>query len=230
MSEIQQQAEAQTQAHPTAVLDDYRGAIASVAPPGTNIDLFIRMTKSNVNRSDEIVAAVKRNPGLFMQAVMDSAALGHIPGSEYYYLTPRRDGISGIESWKGVAKRIFNTGRYQRIVCEVVYEGEQWEFQPGEDLKPKHVIDWDARQVGSKVRFTYAYAVDFEGNPSTVAVCTKLDLDKAQKQSRGKVWDQWYEQMAKKTAIKRLEDFVDTSAVDLRADGSSRRHSAEVAE
>ena len=215
MSELQQASQGQQENNPVNFIYSHAKDIQNVLAKGTDMDRWLQMARLAVMRDPNLVASAKRDPGSLMQALLDCAEKGHIPGTEDYYLVPRKGGIQGMESWKGIAKRIMRSGRYQSIVNEVVYEGEKFEFNPNTMDRPVHEINYMTRISGTPV-LSYAYTLDHEGKPSTVAVADPRYIAKVKKNSRGTVWADWDEQMYRKTAVKMLQDYVDTSSSDRR--------------
>ncbi|QBP33291.1 RecT-like DNA pairing protein [Gordonia phage BrutonGaster] len=215
MSELQQASQGQASAGPVQVIYSHAKEIQNVLEKGTDMDRWLQMARLAVMRDPNLVNAAKRDPGSLMQAILDCAEKGHIPGTEDYYLVPRKGGIQGMESWKGIAKRIMRSGRYQSIVAEVVYEGEEFDFNPNTMDRPVHKINYMARTSGAPV-MSYAYAVDHEGKPSTVAIADPRYIAKVKANSRGTVWADWDEAMYRKTSVKMLVDYVDTSSTDRR--------------
>lgn len=218
---LQNAAREQEENDPTAVIDRRKEDFFKVLPKHIDQVAWLRMAKSAVRKNPDLVDAAKRNPTSLCLALMDCARLGHMPGTDEFYLVPRRGGIDGDEGWKGIVDRILNSGAYSKIVCEVVYSNEQFEFDPNEDEKPRHKIDHFKRGAESEPVMAYAYAIGLDGKPSYVAVADPRYIKKVKAMSKGGVWGKWDEQMYKKTAIKLLVDYVETS--------SDSRHRAEVA-
>lgn len=177
---------------------------------------FIRLAEAQVNKDEKLIQAAQRNPGKLLQALLKCAQLGHYPDGDKFYLVPK-GAIEGWESWKGMAERIMRTGRFQKIVVETVNEGELFQFDPNKDERPHHEIDWNTHESGKTV-LSYAYAVHKDGSTSKVAVITQQQAIKARALSRGDVWTKWDSQMWRKTAVRQLTQYVDTSIDDLRGD------------
>jgi recombination protein RecT len=104
-----------------------------------------------------------------MGALMDAARLGLEPGTEQYYLTPRkvkgRLEIQGIRGYQGEIELIYRAGAVSSVIVEVVYSNDKFRVRPGRDERPIHEIDWDADDRG-ELRLVYAYAVMKDGATS----------------------------------------------------------------
>ena len=210
---LQQAAQEQQDNDPTEVIESRKDDFFKVLPKHIDRDAWLRMAKSAIRKNDDLMSAARRDGGAKMCiALLDCAKKGHMPGGDEYYFVPRKGGIDGQEGWKGIVARILNSGAYQKVVREVVYAGEEFEFDPNVDERPRHKIDHRQRTVGREPEMAYAYAVHLNGTPSAVAIADPRYIAKVRGMSRGSVWGSWDEQQYKKTAIKLLESMVETSS------------------
>ena len=102
------------------------------------------------------------------------------------------------------------------MVAECVYEGDEFDYQPGRDEKPRHRIDWDAESRG-KLRLVYAYAHMRAGAVSKVIVLNRAAINKIKSSSQGSdsdysPWRQHEDAMWLKSAVRQLQKWVPTSA------------------
>ena len=121
-----------------------------------------------------------------MAALLDAARLGLEPGTEQFYLTPRKVKgqleVLGIVGWQGYVELMYRAGAVSSVVAEVVYAGDRFRFQPGKDDVPDHEIDWDAEDRG-KLRLAYAYARMKDGSTSKAVVLNKAAIERVEKSS-----------------------------------------------
>ncbi|MBM4575649.1 hypothetical protein GS415_04855 [Rhodococcus hoagii] len=209
----------QQQNNPAAMIQSRGSDFARVLPKQIkNPDAWIRLAESAIAKSKPLQDAARNDPAALMRALMLCASLGHTPGTDHFYLVPVKGKIEGWESYKGIIRRILNTGEYDRVVAEVVYEGEDFEFDPNLDLKPMHKVDWAGRNKGMKPLMSYAYAVHHDGSPTRVAIADPGYIQRVKDASKnsGGVWKAWDDAMYLKCAIKRLDGFVKTSSEDMR--------------
>lgn len=207
---------ARQQNDPATLIQSRQADFYKVLPEQLRDPRWIRLAESAVNKSPQLQNAARSNPASLMQALLKCASLGHEPGGNDFYLVPQKGGIEGWESWRGILKRILFSGKYSKVVAEVVYEGEEFEFDPNNDSRPRHKIDFLARSKGAKPLMSYAYAVHLDGTPSMVAVADPGHIAKIRAGKTGPTWNQWDTQMYLKSAIKKLEPWVDKSAEDKR--------------
>ncbi|QNL30545.1 RecT-like DNA pairing protein [Gordonia phage SpeedDemon] len=213
-------APAQQQNSPFSLIESRSDDFFKVMPSQVDHRTWLRMAQAAVKAKPEIERAASNDYAALMRALLECARLGHIPGTEDYYLTIRSGKIQGAESYKGMIQRILRSGQYSRVVAEVVYDTEyaagKFQYDRNTDDRPRHEIDWAARTRDAKPIMSYAYAVRFDGTTTAVAIADPRAVGKARALSKGKVWQDWDETMVLKTAIRRLIEFVDTSTEDLR--------------
>ncbi|AXH70471.1 RecT-like ssDNA annealing protein [Gordonia phage Daredevil] len=213
----------QKPASPAAMVRSRSEDFFKVLPGQVEQRAWLRMAEAATKATPEIERAALNDRAALMRALLECARLGHIPGTDDYYLTVRSGKIQGAESYKGMIQRILRSGQYVRVVAEVVYDSEyragKFQYDRNVDERPRHEIDWAARDGSSKPIMSYAYAVRADGTTSEVKLADPRYLAKVRAQSRGKVWEQWDEIMVLKTAIRMLIDFVDTSSEDRRSVG-----------
>jgi recombination protein RecT len=159
-----------------------------------------------------------------MTALMHAARLGLEPGTEQYYLTPRKEKgqlkVLGVTGYQGLVELIYRAGAVSSVIVECVYSGDRFDYAPGKHERPQHEIDWDADDRGP-LRLVYAYAIMRDGATSKVVVLNKHDIEriKASSQGSGSEFSPWAKHPAAmwmKSAARQLAKWVPTSAEYLR--------------
>lgn len=219
---------------PGAMVEQYRDDLALVMPSHVKPDTFVRLAVSVLRRDPKLTEAAQNNPAALMGALLEAARLGLEPGTEQYYLTPRkakgRLEIQGIRGYQGEIELIYRAGAVSSVIVEVVRRADTFRYSPGRDERPFHEIDWDADDRG-ELRLVYAYAVMKDGATSKVVVLNRQQVMKAKAMSQGSdtpysPWQKHEEAMWLKTAAHRLTKWVPTSAEYIR---EQLRAHAEVA-
>lgn len=221
---------------PAAIIEQYKGELATVMPSHVKPDTFARLAVAVLRRDDKLMRAAANNPAALMGALMEAARLGLEPGTEQYYLTPRWNGkarqeeIAGIRGYQGEIELIYRAGAVSSVIVEVVRQRDTFRYAPGRDERPIHDIDWDAEDRGD-LRLVYAYAVMKDGATSKVVVLNRAAVMRAKAMSSGSdsdysPWRNHEEAMWMKTAAHRLTKWVPTSAEYMR---EQLRAKAEVA-
>lgn len=230
MTDVREAAGAQVakrEQSPAALIRQYSDDFKTVLPSHVKPDTWVRLAQGALKKGKrtptgeyELEVAARNNPHGFLAYVMDAARLGLEPGTEEYYLTPRkvkgRLEILGIVGYQGHIELMYRAGAVSSVVAECVYEEDEFSYQPGRDRVPEHRIDWDADDRG-KLRLVYAYAHMRDGAVSKVIVLNRGAIDRIKKSSQGSdseysPWTQHEPAMWLKSAVRQLQKWVPTSA------------------
>ncbi|MEV5538509.1 recombinase RecT [Saccharopolyspora shandongensis] len=210
---------------PGAMIRSYRADLAQVMPTHVRPDVFVRVATGVVRRDPKLQQAANNSPTSLMVALMDAARLGLEPGTEQYYLTPRKNKqgrfeVLGIPGYQGYIELMYRSGAVASVVVEVVRANDKFSYRPGRDTVPEHDIDWMSADRGELV-LVYAYARMTGGATSKVVVLNRDHIAKAKESSQGanssySPWQNHEEAMWLKTAARRLSKWVPTSTEDRR--------------
>lgn len=219
-----------TQPSGRELVKQYSPDFAAVLPSHIKPETWVRVAQgalkkgrrldNNPSNPFELEVAAVNNPGVFLAALLDAARLGLEPGTEQYYLTPRKVKgqfeILGIVGWQGLVELMYRAGAISSVTAEIVYANDTFQYRPGRDEKPIHEIDWDANDRG-EMRLAYAYATMKDGATSKVVVMNKAAIERVKKASQGadsqySPWVNHPEAMWLKSAVRQLAKWVPTSA------------------
>lgn len=209
---------------PAAMIDRYRGDFATVLPSHIKPETWVRVAQGALRRNEDLLRAAQSDPASLMSALLEAARQGLEPGTEQYYLTPRKVKgqwqVLGITGYQGEIELMYRAGAISSVVAEVVYDGDVFRYQPGRDLIPHHEIDWDAPERGA-LRLVYAFARMKDGSVSKVVVLNRRQIDAIKATSQGSdspysPWQKWEEAMWLKSAVHQLAKWVPTSAEYIR--------------
>jgi recombination protein RecT len=250
------QAVAKRDTGPAAMIAKYSGDFATVLPSHVKPDTWVRLAQGALkkgkrvnapnpkdpNHEDhgtfELEVAARNNTGAFLAALLDAARLGLEPGSEQYYLTPRKVAgrleILGIVGYQGHIELMYRAGAVSSVVAEVVHANDRFEYQPGRDEVPVHQIDWDADDRGP-LRLVYAYARMKDGAVSKVVVLNKAAIETIKKSATAATseyspWVKHEASMWLKSAVRQLQKWVPTSAEYRREQARALAEAQRVAE
>lgn len=217
---------------PKAMVSRYKDSFAAVLPSHiAKPETWIRLAQGSLKKGKrlpdgrtDLEVAAANNPGIFLSTLLDAARLGLEPGTEQFYLTPRRvkgsTEILGIVGYQGLIELMYRAGAISSVVAEVVYANDTFQFRPGLDEIPLHEIDWDASDRG-QLRLVYAFARMRDGATSKVVVMNKAAIDRVKKSAQGadssySPWTTNPEAMWLKSAVRQLAKWVPTSAEYIR--------------
>lgn len=226
---------------PEAQVQQYRDEYAALVPSHINPDQWIRLAVGAIRGNKDLTEAAQNDIGAFLRELKTAARLGLEPGTEQFYLTPRkmagRKVIKGIVGYQGIVELIYRAGAASSVIVEAVREKDTFRYVPGRDERPVHEIDWFAEDRGRLVG-VYAYAVMKDGATSKVVVLNRKRVMeiKAKSDSRNSEHSPWNtneESMWLKSAIRQLAKWVPTSAEyrreQLRAEAEVAAESAVLA-
>lgn len=215
---------------PASLVRSYSGDFTQVMPSHVKPDAWVRIAVGALKRGKkihhegaqryELEVAAQNNPGVFLAALLDAARLGLEPGTEQYYLTPRKVKgqleILGIVGYQGIIELMYRAGAVSSVIAECVYSHDEFAYQPGVDDVPVHRIDWDADDRG-ELRLVYAYARMRDGATSKVVVLNKVAIEaiKASSQGANSEYSPWQKHPASmwlKSAVRQLAKWVPTSS------------------
>jgi recombination protein RecT len=212
---------------PAAQVEQYRSEYVALMPSHINADQWVRMAVGAIRGNPDLEAAARNDVGVFLRELKTAARLGLEPGTEQFYLTPRKSKahrgqkiIKGIVGYQGIVELIYRAGAVSSVIVEVVRHGDTFRYVPGRDERPVHEIDWFGDDRGDLVG-VYAYAVMKDGATSKVVVLNRKQVMEAKAKSDGRnseysPWNTNEEAMWLKTAARRLAKWVPTSAEYMR--------------
>jgi len=221
---------------PRGLIAQYRDSFAAVVPSHVKADQWVRLAQGALKKGKvvavgrpgspdhwkgtELELAARNNPGVFLAHLLDAARLGLEPGTEQYYLTPRKVKgqleILGIVGYQGHIELMYRAGAISSVIAECVYLNDVFRYRPGVDERPVHEIDWDSEDRGP-LRLSYAYAVMKDGATSKVVVLNRAAIETIKKSSQGanteySPWVKHEAAMWLKSAVRQLAKWVPTSA------------------
>jgi recombination protein RecT len=203
-----------------ALVEQYRDDFATVLPTHIRPDTWVRLAVGALRRDEKLREAANNDPASLMQALLHAARLGLEPGSEEYYLTPRKERgqmkVLGIPGYQGLIELMYRAGAVSSVVVECVHAKDRFSYTPGKDPRPVHEIDWDEDDRG-QLRLVYAYAVMKNGATSKVVVLNRAAITKIKASSQGanseySPWQKHEPAMWMKSAARQLAKWVPTSA------------------
>jgi recombination protein RecT len=209
-----------------ALVKEYEADFASVLPTHIKAATWVRLAQGALKKGRregdryELEIAAMNNPGVFLATLLDAARLGLEPGTEQYYLTPRkvkgRLEILGIVGYQGIVELIYRAGAVSSVIAECVYTEDRFRYAPGVNERPVHEINWDSPDRG-QLRLVYAYAIMKDHATSKVVVLNRaaIELIKMSAVGAKTEYSPWVTNepaMWLKSAVRQLGKWVPTSA------------------
>lgn len=140
-----------------------------------------------------------------------------------------------IPGYKGLLHLVRNSGQLKTVTAEVVYESDEFNYELGDQPRIRHVPSTVAEP--GKVLYVYAVAELMSGGVQRVVLPVR-EVEKIRKRSRSANNGPWvtdWEEMAKKTALRRLTKLLPMSievqrAVELDERDDSSRYTVQLAD
>src|SRR5215217_2407342 len=206
---------------PAALVKRYGNDITSTLPSHIGHDQWLSIALAAA-RDPKVAEAATNNPAAFFHALRYAARLGLEPNTEQFYLVPQppkagaQAEIMGIVGWQGIVELIYRAGAVSSVIAEVVRQKDGFAYEPGNDERPRHIIDWDLEDRGG-LRLVYAYAIMKDKATSKVIVLNKADIALIKKSSKSansdySPWNKHEASMWLKSAVRQLAKWVPTSA------------------
>jgi recombination protein RecT len=230
------QAVATRETGPVAVMWGKRSHFNAVLPQHIDVESFLGTAAGALYASDvagrdvTLMKCAQANPDSLVTALMRCAALGHQPGTDEFYLTPRkvkgRLTVQGIEGYRGIVERMYRSGAVTSVVVREVCANDEFDYAEGVHDKPVHRVNWFGGGRGEMIG-VYAYATLTTGAVSRVVILSRDDVmaAKAASDAGNSSFSPWNRadggtdhpeftgrSMWWKTAARRLEPWVPTSA------------------
>ena len=186
-----------------------RAVIMATLPRGFNYD---RMCRTVINAVSTNSLLAKCSPASIFLSTVRAFALGIEPNGSLSegYLIPFWDGKKGgyesqfMPSYRGLQNLARRSGEIRDIYAKAVCENDVFEVEEGTERKIVHKPDY-TKQRGKTVCYYAVFhlkdgGVDFE-------VMSIDEIEKVRRSSKAAdkgPWIDWYDEMAKKTVMKRL--------------------------
>lgn len=187
--------------------------ITAALPPHIPVERFMRVVMTAVSASPDLLAADRRS---LFESSMKAAQDGLLPdgrdGALVIFNAKVKD--NGKDVWikkvqwmpmvGGILKKIRNSGELLTISAYVAYEKDEFEYTLGDEESIVHrpCLEEDR----GRPRLVYAVAKTKDGGVYR-EIMTFKDVEKVRGVSRAKdsgPWKDWWDEMAKKTVIRRL--------------------------
>lgn len=192
-------------------------AMQEALPKHMDVDRLMRLTMTTIRTTPELRAA---DVGSLLGGVMQAAQLGLEPGLlGQCYLLPFKNNKKGITEvqfiigYKGMIDLARRSGHIQSINAHAVYENDDFEYELGLEPKLKHTPTMDS----DKGELIGAYAVaHFKDGGYQFEFMPKAEIEKRRTSSPGgrskySPWNNYYEEMAKKTVIRHMWKYLPIS-------------------
>jgi len=197
-----------------AQLDEYQDQLKAALPSHISVERFKRTVLTACNQTPGLLAVDRRS---LFNAAVKCATDGLLPDGREAALVEFGGKAQYMPMVRGLIKLARQSGEIATLSAYVVREKDEFEYVLGDDerLHHKPMIEGDA----GKARLVYA-TVTFKDGTKQREVMTLAEIERVRAVSRAKnsgPWTQWWDEMARKTVIRRLLKYVTLSPEVARA-------------
>nr|DAR67490.1 MAG TPA: RecT protein [Caudoviricetes sp.] len=205
--------------------DQFKKQLALAVPKHLNADRMARIAATEVRKNK---ALLNTEPTSFLGSVMQAAQLGLEPGSALgqAYLVPYGNQCQLIIGYKGMIDLARRSGQVLSLNAYAVREGDDFSFQLG--LKPDihHVPSLKADRIKKPITYVYAVAT-LKGGGYQFEVMSRAEVEAVRAKAKSKnIWNTYFEDMAKKTVIRRLFKYLPVSIEALEITNADAKREA----
>lgn len=182
---------------PLIASDMFKRQLALALPKHMTPDRFARVALTALTRNPKLLDCTRES---LLRCLMDCSALGIEPNGRDAHLIPYKTECTLIIDYKGLIALARRSGEVALIWAELVKEGDSFDWKNG---VVTHGIDWRRDRGQSQAVYSY---VKFKDGSEDWNVMTLAEVESVRKRSRSKDAGPWvsdYDEMAKKTAIRR---------------------------
>lgn len=184
----------------------------SALPPQIPVDKFIRTTLTAVQMNPELLDADRRSLlGAAMKAAQDGLLLDGREAAPVIFRTKEGPKVQYMPMVGGILKKLRNSGELLSISANVVYDKDQFEYVLGDFEEIRH-----KPFLGDRGKAIAVYAIARTKDGAIYReVMSVNDVEKVRAASRAAnagPWVQWWDEMARKTVIRRIAKRLPSSA------------------
>jgi recombination protein RecT len=202
-------------------LDNKRDDIAAVLPRHVTFDRFRRVVLTAVQQGNGIDKCTAKS---IFNSCVQCAKDGLVPDGREAALVAFGDTCQYMPMVNGLIKLARQSGEVSTMTTQIVYAKDQFEIDLASDTRPVHKPFLD----GDRGKFRIAYAlVVFKDGTHQLEVMTLDQIEKVRNISRAKnagPWRQHWDEMARKTVLKRLIKYLSLSPELARAIEADNSH------
>lgn len=190
---------------------------SSVLPPQIKPEFFIRCVVTAVQGSPDLL---KCDKGTLFKSCLKCAEDGLIPDGRQAALVKFRTKIDGnfvdavqyMPMFAGLLRRVRNSGEVSKVQAHVIYEHDRFVWRQG----THEIIDHEPLFPGNRGEPVGAYSIATMKDGTELFEVMNMDdlnaVKKASKTSGFGPWKDWWSEMARKTAFKRLAKWLPLDA------------------
>jgi recombination protein RecT len=192
--------------------ENFKEAVKAALPKHLDPERFIRVSITALTKTPKLQNC---SPESFFKCLLDLSAMGLEPDGRHAHLIPYGDQCTLILDYKGIVSLVRRSGEISYIHCDVVYDGDTFEYQYGSGSHLLHRPDLEGPRT--KLKAVYSFVKMKDGSEDFM-VWAISQVEKIRNRSKAKDSGPWktdYDEMAKKSVFRNHSKWLPLSA-DLR--------------
>ncbi|QCG95021.1 rect protein [Azospirillum sp. TSA2s] len=189
-------------------LDRMGAEFAAALPQHIPLDRFKRVALTAINKNPDLLRAEPRSlMGAFVMAAQD----GLLPDGREGAIVMYGNQAQWMPMVYGIVKKMRNSGELASISAHAVYAKDRFKYVLGDEERIEH--EPTMMEDRGPMVAVYATAKLKDGTIQR-EVMMRADVEKVRQASRAKnggPWKDWYEEMARKTVVRRLSKYLPMS-------------------
>lgn len=177
--------------------DEFKSALKSALPQHLTPERFVRISLTAMMKVPKIAQCTQAS---LFKVLLDCSSLGLEPDGRRAHIIPYGNVATLIIDYKGLIELAKRSGEIKMWRAEIVCENDSFDWNNG---VVTHKVDW--LKPRGKIRAVYSHVKNADGIDE-YEVLTLDDVEHARSRSKAKNDGPWvtdYNEMAKKTAIRR---------------------------
>lgn len=210
-----------------STLDKFFPQIKAALPLSVRPERFLRVVLSTIQKNPALLDCTQIS---VLSAIIQASQLGldldAVVG--HAYLIPYKDQCQLIVGYKGMIQMVRNHGELRSIYAEVVHSKDRFTYCFG--LQPNCIHEPSLDEDPGAVTHVYAVAVMKDG-AAQFSVMKLKDIEAIRSRSRAGKFGPWvtdFEEMAKKTVLRRLCKLLPMSVEAAKAIANDERIDADL--
>lgn len=186
--------------------DAMREQFAAALPKHLSPERFVRIAITALTRTPKLQDCTQES---FFKCLLDLSAMGLEPDGRRAYLIPYKTTATLVIGYMGLVELVRRSGDVAKIHCDVVCENDAFDHSMGE----VKVHTYDLRKDRGVAYAAYAQVTLKDGSVQA-EIMSKADIEKIRQSSQGRnsePWTKHWDEMAKKTAFRRLTKWLTLS-------------------
>lgn len=182
-------------------------------PPQIPVEKFIRTTITAVQMNPELLHADRRSLlGAAMKAAQDGLLLDGREAAPVIFRTKEGPKVQYMPMVGGILKKIRNSGELASISAQVVYDKDHFEYELGDDERIVHKPFLGSDRGNAIACYAIAKTKDGAIYREVMSVSEVEKVRASSKARDSGPWVSWWDEMAKKTVIRRIAKRLPSSA------------------